>query len=285
MKNFLFWFFAILLTITAVIYQRLTGPTNPKRVKFTIENIDYKVKFPRTSETLVTLTEAVQKDIQQRYSKFEFKVNPVLQDNFTIKILYKRYPSGDSLQQLETINNNGVYSFEFPSQPPAGKLIYYPVVINNGSEVVLCEEEGVILRFKSPVPSFVLIPHILLMFIAMLLANYSGITAFFLYEKSVKYAYFVLITLGTGGLILGPIVQKYAFGAFWTGWPLGEDLTDNKTLVAFLFWVAAVVLNRSKPRKYLLILAAVVTLLVYCIPHSTAGSEYDHEKGAVVSGR
>ncbi|HBG23867.1 MAG: hypothetical protein A2X17_05085 [Bacteroidetes bacterium GWF2_41_61] len=285
MKNFLFWFFAVLITITAVIYQRLTGPTNPKRVKFTIENIDYKVKFPRTSETLVTLTEAVHKNIQERYSKLEFKVNPVLQDNFTIKILFKRYPSGDSLQQIEAINNNGVYSFDFPSQPPAGKLIYYPVLVKDGSEVVLCEEEGVIIRFKSPVPSFVLIPHILLMFIAMLLANYSGITAFYRYEKSLKYAYLVLIALGIGGLILGPIVQKYAFGAFWTGWPFGEDLTDNKTLVAFLFWVAALALNRTKPRKYLLILAAVVTLMVYCIPHSTGGSEYDHEKGAVVTGR
>jgi len=215
----------------------------------------------------------------------EFEVKPVTPDNFTIKILYKRYPGEDSLTQIETKNNNGVYSFEFPSQPPAGKLIYYPVVQKEGSEIILCQEEGVIIRFKSPVPSFVLIPHILLMFIAMLLANYSGITAFFIYEKSVKFGYYVIIALGTGGLILGPIVQKYAFGAFWTGWPLGEDLTDNKTLFAFLFWVTALILNRSKPRKYLLILAAVITLLVYSIPHSTAGSEYDHEKGAVVTGR
>ncbi|MDP3436815.1 MAG: hypothetical protein Q8S04_06195 [Bacteroidales bacterium] len=285
MKNFLFWFLAVIITITAVLYQRLTGPTNPKRVKFSIDNIDYRVKFPRTSETLVTLSDAVKRDNWNNYSKLEFQLNPVLPDNFTIKILYKRYPGSDSLKKIETKVNNGVYSFEFPSQPPAGKLIYYPVVVREDKEMVLCEEEGVIIRFKSPVPSFVLIPHILLMFIAMLLANYSGITALFLYERSVKYGFFVLIALGTGGLILGPIVQKYAFGAFWTGWPLGEDLTDNKTLFAFLFWVTALILNRSKPRKYLLILAAVITLLVYSIPHSTAGSEYDHEKGAVVTGR
>lgn len=285
MKKILFWFLAVLITITAVIYQRLTGPTNPKRVKFSIENIDYSAKFPRTSETLVTLSEALQRDITERYSKLELKINPVTPENFAIKILYKRYPGDDTLKQIETINNNGVYSFEFPSQPPAGKLIYYPVVVNNGSELVLCQEEGVIIRFKSPVPSFVLLPHILLMFIAMLLANYSGITALFFYEKSLKAGYLVLIALGTGGLILGPIVQKYAFGAFWTGWPMGEDLTDNKTLFAFLFWVTALILNRSKPRKYLLILAAVITLLVYSIPHSTAGSEYDHEKGAVVTGK
>ncbi len=41
-------------------------------------------------------------------------------------------------------------------------------------------------------------------------------------------------TLGlllVGGMILGPVVQKYAFGVFWTGVPWGWDLTDNKTLV------------------------------------------------------
>ncbi len=285
MKKILFWFLAIIITIIAVIYQRLTGPTNPKRVKFSIENIDYRAKFPRTSETLVTISEALERDIRERYSKLEFKITPLIPDNFTIKILYKRYPGGDTLKQIQTQNNKGVYSFEFPSQPPAGKLIYYPVVVKDGNELVLCEEEGIIIRFKSPVPFFVLLPHILLMFIALLLANYSGITALFFYEKSLRAGYLVIITLGTGGLILGPIVQKYAFGAFWTGWPLGEDITDNKTLFAFFIWVTALILNRYKPRKYLLILAAVITLVIYSIPHSTAGSEYDYEKRAVVTGR
>ena len=75
------------------------------------------------------------------------------------------------------------------------------------------------------------------------------------------------------------------FGAFWTGWPLGEDLTDNKTLFAFLFWAAAIYFNRKCSRRYLYAIAAIVMLLVYSIPHSTAGSEYDHSKGEIVSGR
>ncbi len=54
-------------------------------------------------------------------------------------------------------------------------------------------------------------------------------------------------------MILGPIVQKYAFGELWTGIPFGWDLTDNKTLIAFLFWILAVIMNRKKERP-----------LVYC---------------------
>ena len=48
-----------------------------------------------------------------------------------------------------------------------------------------------------------------------------------------------------GGLILGPIVQKYAFGAYWTGWPLGNDLTDTKTMGAMLFWLVPLWFGRG----------------------------------------
>ena len=124
------------------------------------------------------------------------------------------------------------------------------------------------------------------MFIAMLFSNFTGIAAYFKKIRIERYALAVIILLGVGGLILGPMVQKYAFDAYWTGWPFGEDLTDNKTLVAFIVWVVAWLLNRKKgSRKYMYIIAALVMLLVYSIPHSTAGSEYDHTKGEVVTGR
>ena len=61
-----------------------------------------------------------------------------------------------------------------------------------------------------------------------------------------------------GGMILGPIVQNFAFGELWTGVPFGWDLTDNKTLIAFLFWIIAVVMNRKKEKPLYTILAAVV---------------------------
>ena len=145
--------------------------------------------------------------------------------------------------------------------------------------------QNVIMRFKNPVPPYVLIPHILLMFLTMLLSTYAGVIAFTKSKKTTKYALMVIITLGIGGLILGPVVQKYAFGAYWTGWPFGEDLTDNKTLVVFLFWLTAWLVNMKKSRKWLYVLAAAVMLMVYTIPHSTAGSEYNHEKGEIVTGK
>jgi hypothetical protein len=78
-------------------------------------------------------------------------------------------------------------------------------------------------------------------------------------------------------LILGPIVQKYAFDAYWTGWPFGYDLTDNKTLIAFIAWIAAAVaIPRVRNPRWWLLGAAAVVLVVFMIPHSVLGSELDY---------
>ena len=82
-----------------------------------------------------------------------------------------------------------------------------------------------------------------------------------------------------GGLIFGPIVQKYAFGAYWTGWPFGHDLTDTKTGIAMIFWLIALWRGRNHAKGHIwMIIAALITLLIYLIPHSVLGSELDYTK-------
>jgi hypothetical protein len=82
-----------------------------------------------------------------------------------------------------------------------------------------------------------------------------------------------------GGLALGPVVQKYAFDAYWTGWPFGQDLTDNKTAAAFLAWLAAWrYAPRSEHPVRWVVGAALITLAVFLIPHSVLGSQLDYSK-------
>ncbi len=122
------------------------------------------------------------------------------------------------------------------------------------------------------------------MFIAMLLSTLAGLMALGKHKSYKKYSNLTLIFLLLGGMILGPTVQYYAFGAAWTGIPFGWDLTDNKTLIAVLFWIWAVVANRKKDRPILTILAAFMLLLMYSIPHSMFGSELDYSSGEVIQG-
>ena len=97
-------------------------------------------------------------------------------------------------------------------------------------------------------------------------------------------ALWTLILFIVGGMILGPIVQYYAFGELWTGIPFGWDLTDNKTLIALLFWILAVVMNRKKERPLYTSLAAIMLLVVFSIPHSLFGSELNYATGQVTQG-
>jgi hypothetical protein len=74
-------------------------------------------------------------------------------------------------------------------------------------------------------------------------------------------------------------MQKYAFGVAWAGFPLGMDLTDNKTLIAFIFWIAALVAGRKgRPARPFVLAASLVMLVIYLIPHSLLGSEFDYSK-------
>jgi hypothetical protein len=116
---------------------------------------------------------------------------------------------------------------------------------------------------------------------------WSMATILFALAKIPVYKTYVGITiifLILGGFILGPIVQKFSFGQLWTGWPFGDDLTDNKTLFALIAFLAAWFLRKKSYGRWLAIGAALVMLAVYLIPHSMNGSELDVETGEVVTG-
>jgi len=165
-----------------------------------------------------------------------------------------------------------------PNQPMAGKVEYIITLHSAGKDYVLTEEP-VIIRFKGAVPKAILLPHIFFMFMSLLFSLRVGLEVLFRRIDTKYYSGVVLVTLLFGGLILGPIVQKYAFDAYWTGWPFGHDLTDNKTLFVFIFWVIAWFVLRKKPQNRLWpILAVLAMLIVYAIPHSVLGSEIDHTK-------
>lgn len=265
MKNLLFWVLAIVITLTAVVFQRKTGPTNPKSVSFEFDSVLCDTKLPRSLE------------IQSKTSNLEFEIDGIAKD-VNVNLIYKRYPSSDGFSSVKALQSADLFTVTLPSQPPAGKIAYYVQISDGINTMELFKDSPVILRFKDSVPIGVLIPHILFMFLAMLFANYSGIIAFTKSVKIRKYVWLTFIFLVLGGLVFGPVVQKFAFGQYWTGWPLGGDLTDNKTLSLVIFWVAALLLTRKKPRKYLVIIAAILTLIVYSIPHSTLGSEYNYSK-------
>jgi hypothetical protein len=171
-----------------------------------------------------------------------------------------------------------------PGQPAAGKLEYKVEFNKNEKSLQIINDQYVVIRFKNTVPTYVLIPHILFIFTAMLLSTLAGFFAAGNIPSYKFYTGLTLILFLLGGMLLGPVVQKYAFGEFWTGFPYGKDLTDNKALIASVFWVIAWLGNRKADRRYLVILATVVNLTIGLIPHSARGSELDYSSGEIKTG-
>jgi hypothetical protein len=153
----------------------------------------------------------------------------------------------------------------------------YKIVLISGNEKTSLSDDFVILRYTGKVPGYILIVHILIIFLAMLYSTRTGVEAMFKGIKTYRFAFISMVTLFIGGLIMGPIVQKYAFDAYWTGWPFGHDLTDNKTLVAFVFWaIAFYKLSKNRKNYKWAIIASIVLLVIFLIPHSALGSEIDY---------
>ncbi|MBI9069604.1 MAG: hypothetical protein JEZ09_20075 [Salinivirgaceae bacterium] len=264
----LFWILAFVITIGAVVYQRTTGPTYPKKATLEIENEVYNFKLIRSNN-------------DTRDCPVEIKIP---NDQISATLLYRRFPTNDAWQ-TDTMNREGdILKGFLPGQPAAGKVEYKINFYKNNQLVNNPEEFHTVVRFKDVVPSWVLWIHVPAMFIAMFLSNFVAIMALAKRPKALIYAWICFGFLLIGGMIFGPILQWYAFGDLWTGVPFGWDLTDNKTLIAFLVWAVALLMNRKETKFGWLIAAAAVTLIIFSIPHSMFGSELDYASGTVTQG-
>lgn len=267
-KSIIAWVVAFVLMAGLAIYQRATGPTYPKKGTVTVggTEVDYSIirSFGGPGDADIRI-EVPDKSVRG-------------------ELIYKRFKSYDdwTIQEMKWEGNELVGYL--PHLPPAGKMIFEVFLEKDGDKKML-SGDAVILRFKGSVPDFILIPHIIFMFTAMVFSLRAAISGLNKWDSTFNLTKFTLIFFAIGGLILGPLVQYYAFGFLWTGWPLAEgslnllkfgDLTDNKTLFGIVAWVIAFIQMKRNPKAtYWAIFAAVVLIAVYLIPHSLLGSEID----------
>ncbi len=264
MKNsIVLWTVAFLITAASAVYQRMTGPTYPVTERITLNGADLSLRLERSHST-----------------GSDFRVEVPTQDpDVSGSVVWKRRGTDDAWSAAPLVRGDSSLGAELPRQPAAGKLLYHLELRDRVRAVRVPADGAVTVRFKGDVPLAVLLFHVIGIFGAMLL---STRTAFEAFAARPNYRAYALVTVGLlffGGLVLGPIVQKYAFDAYWTGWPLGHDLTDNKTAVAFLAWLITLrYLDRTSHPVRWVVGAALVTLAVFIIPHSLLGSEFDYSQ-------
>ncbi|MFH1862071.1 MAG: hypothetical protein ABH878_04585 [bacterium] len=269
MRNAIFWIVAIIITLAASVYQHATGPTHPARGEARLGSVYIKYKLIRShgGET----------DAPISIQATDTSINGVL--------VYKRYKLSEDWTEIPLQRKGDQLVANLPHQPSAGKLEYYLRLYHGNQMITVPPDRVLVIRFKGAVPAWALTPHIILMFAAMLFSTRAGLEALVKSGNPRKLAIWTAGLLFLGGMIGGPIVQKYAFGHFWTGIPYGWDLTDNKTLIAMIGWIIAVWAGRSgKSARAYVLAASLLLLLIFSIPHSMMGSELDYSTGKVITG-
>jgi hypothetical protein len=250
------WTLAVVLTLVFSVWQRVSGPTYPLYGRDALNGAPFNYKLERThagpGDHVVVVT-----------------------------------PGGGALGTLEWREHAAAAPWHAvdmaPSYPAAaiaapiphhgpGQKVDYRVTLQAGDARSVLPPAGVAtLRFRNDVPWWVLIPHIICMMGALLMSTRAALEALAAGPKLKEFTLRTLSALFIGGFPLGLAVSGYAFGQPWGGFPIGNDATDNKTLVAFAAWlIAAAFVFRSRAPRGWVVAAAVVMTLVYMIPHSFA---------------
>jgi hypothetical protein len=252
-RSVLFWILAAVITIGMSLYQRLTGPTYPLGGTVTIGGKDISFRLDRSHAGEENAPITIRTD----------------DESITGILEWRTFESGDEFIRIPMAYENGTLKGELPHQLPMEKL-EYRIVLQKGEETLsVPAETPLMIRFKGEVPLIVLVPHVILMLASLLLAARTGLEAFSAEPRFETLLYWTLGVLFAGGFILGPLATQYAFGLWWTGWPVGSDITDNKTTVAMIAWIVAwVAFKRAKNPKPWVLGAAVVMMIVFLIPHS-----------------
>jgi len=160
-KTTLLWIIAVLVTICTAYYQRVTGPSYPVKGTTILYNQSISWKLERS-----------------HVSSEDYEVSIQVNDPAVSgEIFWKRFNSDDALTTLPMQNIDGFLKGRIPMQPAAGKVMYQVKLTRMGTTVDLTPDP-VIMRFRGDVPAGILIPHILCMFIMMLLSTRTGLEFF-----------------------------------------------------------------------------------------------------------
>jgi hypothetical protein len=259
------WIAAFVVTVMLAYFQRMTGPSYPLRGSVVLDDgqvVHYRL--PRSDQGRGSLRVHL----------------PAVPDKSTALLQWRRYPTDEPYRDLPMASSEaGGVEATIPKQPAAGKVEYRILAERLGEHIVIPPDETVVARYRGDVPAGVLMPHILAMFTSMLLSTRALFEV--LRPAAPKGRVLVLASMALlviGGLMLGPVVQHFAFGEYWTGWPYGHDLTDNKTVIAFLAWLPATILAWRRANTRLAVtLGWVVMMGIFLIPHSARGSQLDWE--------
>ncbi len=203
-------------------------------------------------------------------------------------LIYRRLPAGSPVT-IVMERSDGHFFAEIPSQTKGTKIEYF-IDARGDNDLALripSASKGFQLVFQARPQRALLTAHVVSMIISLAFFISSGLLSIKAIRKrkttpSVARAGFMgLAFFIVSAIPLGMLVAYQTFGTPWSGFPVGNDITDNKSLAIIIYFTVASVLYRGSlfkndpnldklpiramPVVYLV--GVVITLVLFAIPH------------------
>ncbi len=260
---------AAFLTLFVLGLARVTGPNFRFTVSLEGEGWSLSHKAPRV------ITDAERPELVLRQGGRPEAVKSVRLLGYDVK---KGSRAVTIVRGAAVTAPDGGRQWVFPIErlPWAGKFRYvFRAGQADGTEKVLDRGgEPLTVRFRGDVPDLLTVLHILPMFLGfycVILSALDSLTFFRGVEPKRSPHRTGLagwIWMAIGGVPIGMLMNRFAFGVYWEAWPFGADVTDNKTQALLLLYALALLASRKGRRPWLIPLASLTVLAVYLIPHS-----------------
>ena len=250
-QKVLFLLIATALTIIATFVQQFSSSDRPYNTDIKINGKSYSLSLPVLHE-----------------GNDECVIVMNLPDT-TVKgnLVYRLLNSSEEWKSTNLIrtNNNDNLVNVLPIQNANIKISYYIELISKGRTYYISKNKPIIVRFQEKVPKYILFPQVMVMFLALIIAFFSGLLSIFNADSYKKYANLTFY-LFSGGVLLSLIIHIVAFRHLLLQLMPYNDLSLYKNLIIFFIWFGLFKANKKYDCRYLTLTATVFTLVLYCLP-------------------
>ncbi len=255
MKKIFPWIFSTLITFGVATYQYLTGPNYPIKGKTFFDQLEIPYKLPRThawnSDCPLELV--------------------VPDENILAYVEYRRYDSED-LWTRNAFKRKGDIITTYIYPLPSIKTIEYRIVLFDNDrdiEISIPPNGYVVMRWHGPVPKALTILQLITLFLGLCFALRTGLDAIGQGNMVWRLAVMTTLFLFFGCLLFASIIDKYKFGTWWSGFPVGDNLLADRWHIVFLFWLTLLSFRlKGRIAKGWYIFVSLLTLAIFLIPYN-----------------
>ena len=267
---------SILITLALLILARRLSTGRPADIELERDGVQVRHR---------TVTEQV----GQGAPGIEVRVTPP--EGVAVSAAYGSPRTGEWEELRFEHEGGGLFRARLPELGRGRRVSYaITVTVPGGASIRIPERPDtyVLLKYKGKASTLVLIAHVAAMFGSFFFMAMSLLGAIRILSGledkagTVRAARWVLILSFVGGWPLGFILNRQTFGTIWEGYPFGFDVTDNKTQIMFVFWLASLLLVRgsflgrgeetdrlgARGFAWAVIASFIVSLALFVVPHS-----------------